>query len=61
MLIFSEGLGADVLRGVTGATACADAGAASDFELVVVAVEAFLRLAGAIGDVEATVEEHGAV
>ncbi len=39
---FQRGLGADILRGVAGTAARADAGAARDLELVVVAVEAFL-------------------
>ena len=58
---FQRRLGADVLRGVAGATARANAGATCDFELVPVAVEAFLGRARAVGDVEAAVDVHGAV
>ena len=49
------------MRGVAGATTSANASASRDLELVVVAVEAFLRLAGTVGDVEAAIEEHGAI
>ena len=58
---FQRGLGTNVLRRVARRAARADVGAARDFELVVVAVEAFFGLSCPVGDGEAAVEEQGAV
>ncbi len=58
---FQRGLGANALGWVARRAARADVSAARDFELVVVAVEAFLGLARSVGDGEAAVKEQGAV
>ena len=58
---FQCGLCANVLRGVAGAAARAYRGAPRDFKLIVVAVEALFRRTCAVGDVETTIDEHGAV
>ena len=58
---FQRRLGADILCGITGAAACTNGSAASNSELIVVAVKTFFRLAGTIGDVEAAIDDHCAV